>query len=79
MISCLHVAYESDNRDLHDIFRNTKAIVFFSCPHLGSEVADFKMPTEMLFWPSLEVQELRYSAYVLLITLLKQILFLRVF
>lgn len=54
-------AYESDNKNLHNIFRNTKAIVFFSCPHLGSEVADLKMPTEKLFWPSLEVQELRYS------------------
>lgn len=55
-------AFESENKDLHNIFRNTKAIVFFSCPHLGSEVADLKMPTEKLFWPSLEVQELRYRS-----------------
>ena len=55
-------AYESEDKDLHNIFRNSKAIVFFSCPHLGSEVADLKMPTEMLFWPSLEVQELRYRS-----------------
>ncbi|XP_052124844.1 protein SERAC1 isoform X2 [Frankliniella occidentalis] len=55
-------AYESENKELHNIFRNTKAIVFFSCPHLGSELADLKMPTELLFWPSLEVQELRYRS-----------------
>ncbi|KAK3919092.1 Protein SERAC1 [Frankliniella fusca] len=58
-------AYESEDKDLHNIFRNTKAIVFFSCPHMGSEVADLKMPTEMLFWPSLEVQELRYRSAAL--------------
>ncbi|XP_034235371.1 protein SERAC1-like isoform X2 [Thrips palmi] len=58
-------AYESENKDLHNIFRNTKAIVFFSCPHLGSEVADLKMTTEKLFWPSLEVQELRYRSAAL--------------
>jgi len=42
--------------------------VFFSCPHLGSELADLKMPTEKLFWPSLEVQELRYSELYIAIT-----------
>lgn len=61
----LIAAYESEDKDLHNIFQRTKGIIFFSCPHLGSEVADLKMPTEMLFWPSLEVQELRYRSAAL--------------
>lgn len=45
--------------DKHDICKNTKAIVFYSTPHRGSHVAALKQMTQMLVWPTVEVQELR--------------------
>jgi hypothetical protein len=45
--------------DKHDICKNTKAILFYSTPHRGSHVAALKQTTQMLVWPTVEVQELR--------------------
>lgn len=45
--------------DKHDICKNTKAILFYGTPHRGSHVAALKQMTQMLVWPTVEVQELR--------------------
>lgn len=45
--------------DKHNLLRNTKGIVFYSTPHRGSHIAAFNQTTQMLVWPSVEVQELR--------------------
>lgn len=45
--------------DKNGICKNTRAIVFYSTPHRGSRVAALKQTTQMLVWPTVEVQELR--------------------
>ena len=45
--------------DKNDICKNTKAILFYGTPHRGSHVAALKQTTQMLLWPTVEVQELR--------------------
>lgn len=44
--------------DKHDICKNTKAILFYGTPHRGSHLAALKQTTQMLVWPTVEVQEL---------------------
>ncbi|KAK2576698.1 hypothetical protein KPH14_005359 [Odynerus spinipes] len=50
---------EWKNGDKHDICKNTRGIVFYSTPHRGSHIAALTQTTQMLVWPSIEVQELR--------------------
>lgn len=50
---------EWKNGDKNKICTNTKSIIFYSTPHRGSHVAALKQLTEILVWPSIEVQELR--------------------
>lgn len=45
--------------DKNGICKNTRAIIFYSTPHRGSHVAALKQATQMLVWPTVEVQELR--------------------
>ncbi|XP_014602802.1 PREDICTED: protein SERAC1-like [Polistes canadensis] len=45
--------------DKHNICKNTRGIVFYSTPHRGSHIAALTQATQMLVWPSIEVQELR--------------------
>ncbi|KAL0099697.1 hypothetical protein PUN28_019834 [Cardiocondyla obscurior] len=45
--------------DKHGICKRTKAILFYGTPHRGSHVAALKQTTQMLLWPTIEVQELR--------------------
>ena len=42
----------------HDFIKNTKGFMFFSTPHLGTNVARLNSPTKFLFFPSTEVCEL---------------------
>jgi len=49
--------------DKHGICKNTKAILFYGTPHRGSHVAALKQTTQMLLWPTIEVQELREGNY----------------
>ncbi|XP_017795657.1 PREDICTED: protein SERAC1 [Habropoda laboriosa] len=57
---------EWKNGDKNDICKNTRAIIFYSTPHLGSRVAALKQTTQMVVWPSVEVQELREESPQLL-------------
>ncbi|XP_003702109.2 protein SERAC1 [Megachile rotundata] len=50
---------EWKNGDKNNICKNTEGIMFYSTPHRGSRVAALKQATQMLVWPSVEVQELR--------------------
>lgn len=43
------------------LFNQTKAIVFYSTPHKGSHLAALNATSQMIIWPSVEVQELRES------------------
>ncbi|XP_072746379.1 protein SERAC1 [Anoplolepis gracilipes] len=52
--------------DKHGICKNTKAILFYGTPHRGSHVAALKQMTQMLVWPTIEVQELREESPQLL-------------
>lgn len=45
--------------DNNKLCENTKGIIFYSTPHRGSHIAALKQTTQMLVWPSVEVQELR--------------------
>ncbi|KAF7390170.1 hypothetical protein HZH68_012027 [Vespula germanica] len=45
--------------DKNNICKNTRGIVFYSTPHRGSHIAALTQATQMLIWPSIEVQELR--------------------
>ncbi|KAJ8680523.1 hypothetical protein QAD02_016310 [Eretmocerus hayati] len=57
---------EWKNGDANNILRNTKGIVFYSTPHRGSHIASLNQTTQMLIWPSIEVQELREESPQLL-------------
>ncbi|KAL7303931.1 hypothetical protein TKK_0004049 [Trichogramma kaykai] len=57
---------EWKNGDKSNLVRNTKGIVFYSTPHQGSHVASLNQTTQMLVWPSVEVQELREQSPQLL-------------
>ncbi|XP_076619639.1 protein SERAC1 [Colletes latitarsis] len=50
---------EWKNGDKNNICKNTRGIIFYSTPHRGSRVAVLTQTTQMLVWPSIEVQELR--------------------
>ncbi|XP_054013372.1 protein SERAC1 [Hylaeus anthracinus] len=50
---------EWKNGDKNNICKNTRSIIFYSTPHRGSRVAVLTQTTQMLVWPSMEVQELR--------------------
>ncbi|KZC14051.1 PREDICTED: protein SERAC1-like [Dufourea novaeangliae] len=50
---------EWKNGDKNNICKNTRGIIFYSTPHRGSRVAVLTQTTQMLVWPSVEVQELR--------------------
>lgn len=50
---------EWKNGDKNNVCKNTRSIVFYSTPHRGSRVAALKQATQMVLWPSIEVQELR--------------------
>ncbi|XP_066591524.1 protein SERAC1 isoform X2 [Prorops nasuta] len=52
--------------DSHNICKNTRSILFYSTPHKGSRVAALRQMTQMLIWPSIEVQELREESPKLL-------------
>ncbi|XP_015109817.1 protein SERAC1 [Diachasma alloeum] len=52
--------------DPHELCKQTKAIFFYSTPHRGSHIAALKRTTQMLVWPSIEVQELREESPKLL-------------
>lgn len=41
------------------MFKNTKGVVFYSTPHVGSSVAKFNPASALVIWPSVEVQELQ--------------------
>ncbi|KAF2904971.1 hypothetical protein ILUMI_01214 [Ignelater luminosus] len=52
-------ASESNSQELKNLCSNTKAIVFYSTPHIGSRLANLSQPTALVLWPSVEIQELR--------------------
>lgn len=51
----------SSDPDKRSLFDQTKAILFYSTPHKGSRLAALNATSQMIIWPSIEVQELRES------------------
>ena len=49
----------------HDLVDNTKGMVFFSTPHLGSSVAKLNSATKFFFFPSTEVNDLEENSHQL--------------
>lgn len=52
----------STDQAKRDIAENTRAILFLGTPHKGSPVAKLKQHTQMIFSPTIEVQELRENS-----------------
>jgi len=50
----------------HDFVKNTKGMMFYSTPHLGSSVAKLNSPTKFLFFPTTEVCDLEENSPQLL-------------
>jgi pimeloyl-ACP methyl ester carboxylesterase len=42
----------------HDLVKNTKGVMFFSTPHMGTKVAKMNSTTKFLFFPTTEVCDL---------------------
>ncbi|XP_046386014.1 protein SERAC1 [Ischnura elegans] len=59
-------AFESGNKELRRLSENTKGAVFFSVPHFGSHLVDFKQATKLLLLPTNEVSDLRHNSPTLL-------------
>ncbi|KAL3278703.1 hypothetical protein HHI36_016237 [Cryptolaemus montrouzieri] len=57
--------YSSDPRT-HQLVKNTKGIVFYSTPHLGSNLASFNPASQLVLRLSIEVQDLRENSPFLL-------------
>ena len=51
-------AQESEEDSLKDLVNNTKGVVFYSTPHDGSQIASLSKYIKLIFFPSVEVQEL---------------------
>lgn len=52
-------AWESNDPTIKNMCLNTKAVVFYSTPHIGTRVASFNQATSLVLWPSIEVRELK--------------------
>lgn len=59
-------ASHSDDPVIRRIASNTRGILFMGTPHRGSPVANLKNSTATFIWPSLEVQEMKEDAPLLL-------------
>lgn len=55
-------ASKSDDPLVRQISNNTRGIIFMGTPHKGSPVAKLKQHTSTIFWPSVEVQEMKENA-----------------
>ncbi|XP_031359152.1 protein SERAC1-like [Photinus pyralis] len=52
-------AWESNSKRARKLCLNSKGIVFYSTPHIGSRIANLNATASLLLWPSVEIQELR--------------------
>ncbi|XP_045460530.1 protein SERAC1 isoform X3 [Harmonia axyridis] len=59
-------ASESTDPNVHRLINNTKGIVFYSTPHLGSNLATFNPASQLLLRLSIEVKDLRENSPLLL-------------
>ncbi|KAK9878950.1 hypothetical protein WA026_003770 [Henosepilachna vigintioctopunctata] len=59
-------AFHSSDSRLHELVENTKGIVFYSTPHLGSNLATFNPASQLVLRLSIEVQDLREGSPFLL-------------
>ena len=58
----VHFFSQAQAQQDHDFIKNTKGFMFFSTPHLGTNVARLNSPTKFLFFPSTEVCELEENS-----------------
>ena len=57
-------ASKSEDPELQNIVKNSKALMMLSVPHNGSSVATLKQPIRFLLLPSVEVEELRKGKFL---------------
>ncbi|RZC34964.1 conserved oligomeric Golgi complex subunit 7 [Asbolus verrucosus] len=58
----LSKAYESNDKEIRDMSLNTRGIIFYSTPHVGSSVAKFSQAAALVICPTTEVQELQENS-----------------
>ncbi|EEB12320.1 ribonuclease p/mrp subunit, putative [Pediculus humanus corporis] len=58
----LSIAHSSSNPQFRSLLDQTKGIIFYSTPHKGSRLAALNTTSQMIVWPSIEVQELRENS-----------------
>ncbi|CAK9304888.1 unnamed protein product [Gordionus sp. m RMFG-2023] len=54
-------AHESNNSEWKNILKDTLGVVFYSTPHRGSPIAKYTSQAHPIFYPSLEVKQLRLN------------------
>lgn len=54
-------AKDSEDEDMKQLAENTKGVVFYSTPHEGSAIAQMNSVVQYFFFPSVEVQELKFK------------------
>lgn len=59
-------AFASTDPNIRQICTNTKALVFYSTPHMGSSLATLNQASQLVLWPSIEVNNLRENSPLLL-------------
>ncbi|XP_031497412.1 uncharacterized protein LOC116262310 isoform X2 [Nymphaea colorata] len=51
--------YQAKNENITELVKNTRGIVFYSCPHFGSKLADVPCRMGLVFRPAPSIGELR--------------------
>lgn len=57
----MNLASQDGDEQVRGLCDNTKAVVFYSVPHRGSPLVYLTQAAQLLWWPSVEVRELRES------------------
>ncbi|XP_050293179.1 protein SERAC1 isoform X2 [Anthonomus grandis grandis] len=58
----LQKGFNSADPKLRSLCMNTRGIVFYSTPHIGSKMANLSNAVSLVLWPSVEVQELKENS-----------------
>jgi hypothetical protein len=64
----VYLASKDEDENVHMLYDNTKAVVFYSVPHKGSPLVSLTQAAQLLWWPSVEVQELQESKQLIMHT-----------
>lgn len=57
----MNLASQDEDEQVRGLCDNTKAVVFYSVPNRGSPLVYLTQAAQLVWWPSVEVRELRES------------------